>query len=211
MIARLPIGGFLLSLALLFSCFVVAAEKPFPTVSEFQQECINKKLLLAVLGAASDKDLGRIDAEVQLADRDVQRLYYTKLYKKEPSEGIGLRLLDLMPQGRLDSLQFYVYTYLYDERGDATNWIGHSEATQASDLYYEYYDLVWKLVLRNPKFLDRFLVMLRWVSDNAEMAEFVEDWNPALRKAFGKRYDEEKRRVWGILDRPYDPPVAARN
>lgn len=196
----------LVAFALVLPCYVLAVDKPFPTISEFQFQCINKKLLFTVLRAASEKELRGIDAEVRLADRDVQRLYFTKLYDKHPSAETARQLLELMPQGNADSGQFYAYTSLYDQHEGASNWITEKEAKQASDLYNAFYDLVWKLLPRYPSCLDRYLVMIRWA--NADISEALEDWEPALRKAFGKRYDDEKSRVWGLLDRPYDPPTS---
>jgi hypothetical protein len=199
----------LTALILMLPCCALAADRSFPTVREFQVQCINKKLLFVVLRATTAKELRDIAATIRLADRDVQRLYYTKLYDTQPSGDTAKQLLELMPQGELDSLQFYAYTSLYDDHPSASNWITQEEATQASDLYNTYYNLAWKLMSQYPQYLDRYLVMLRWLSDNAEMAEAIEDWEPALRKAFGKRYDDEKSRVWGLLDRPYDPPMSA--
>jgi len=196
----------LVVLALALPCYVLAVDKPCPTISEYQLVCINKKLLLTVLRAASEKDLRGIDVEVRLADRDVQRLYFTKLYEKHPSAEIARKLLELMPQGKADSAQFYAYTSLYDQQEGASNWITEKEAKQASDLYNAFYYLVWKLLPQYPAFLDRYLVMIRWA--NADISEAIEDWEPSLRKAFGKRYDEEKSRIWGVLERPYDPPAA---
>jgi hypothetical protein len=192
--------------ALALSCYLRAQGNSDQAVIEFERSCVNQKMLMAVLRADTISALNAISGLMELADEDVQRLYFTKLYDMKPSAETATRLLKLMPNGRLASLQFYTYTMLYDEKPGARNWIKEKEAEQVSDLYNEYYDLLRQLLPRYPTYLNRYLVTLRWLSDNADMGEAIWDWEPSLRKAFGKRYDEEKRRVWGILERPYDPP-----
>ena len=199
----------LLVLLLMFPWHNDFGGNPFPTVGEFEMKCINKKLLILVLKANSTKELQDIAATIRLGDRDILRLYYAKYYQIKPKRKIAKQLLELMPQGQLETLHFYNYTGLYyDTAPELSNAISRKEAEQAGDLYNAYFYLTTELLPKFPEYLERYLVMARWLSDNADMAEAIDDYEPSLRKAFGKRYDEEKSRIWGVLERPYDPPAA---
>jgi len=99
--------GTLLVLLLMFPCHNDFGDIPFPTVGEFEMKCINKKLLVLVLKANSAKELQDIAATIRLGDRDILRLYYTKYYQIKPKRKIAKQLLELMPQGQLETLHFY--------------------------------------------------------------------------------------------------------
>jgi hypothetical protein len=156
---------------------------------------IQKELLHLLVRANSAEELLAKSSIFVLADRDLQRLYYTKLYGKQASPSLEKELLNLMPQGAAEAGQFYVFTYL--RSGSAPDWIKQDEALQASNLHYEYYSLVSTLVLKHPEFLSKYLVMLHWA--NVEVSEMLDEKNEVIKKSLGAKFLREDERVKKIL------------
>lgn len=186
---------FLVTTVLLASLGLASQKTVASSLAE-EQGSINKHLLRLVVAQKTAKALKNIEATIALGDRDIQRLYYSKLCGLESKGPQERKLLELMPQGLYESNHFYIYTTL-----DAEDTIGVSaeEAMEASYLYYQYYDLAVKCVQKHRAFLARFAVMLKWISYNAEVAELIDGWETELGKTYGAKFTKTVDDVWRVL------------
>jgi hypothetical protein len=134
------------------------------------------------------KELLAIKDAMSYGDRDVLRLYWTKMFEATKDAQTEEVLLELMPRGDEEAGRFYLFTTL-DPAGLA-GALTKEECRQVSDLVYQYYMLVSSLVPAHPQYIRRYALMDWWAS-NAEMEPLFENWEKGILKNHGAEFKKE--------------------
>ena len=189
-------------LGLLLSLSILSQQTSPRQLSEYQLKNVNFDMLRVIAGCSSMNDLRRVEQTIQLGDRDIQRLYWTKRWAISPDRQSGRHILDLMPQSGAEMDQFYVYTSLKSLVPlEKTLLSSEAKYDEISALVEGYFNATLQLICSNPNLDQRFAVMLYCAKGNDEVSAILWDGIKGLDASCRKRISASFEAARSVLDR----------